>query len=271
MRKFIIGFLMAATAATPLAAQVSQERSERARERYERTAERNAARGGANRQEQKAAARDVRRTWNGGQAQAAQSPQAQLAQRQERRANRVERRADRPQLQGQPRYERRVERLENRADRIDRRADRLDDRGFEGRANQLERRSDRIDRRADRIEDRGDYRQNGRNYRQGQNRWDRNWRQDRRYNWQGYRYQNRALFSPGRYYAPYRGYGYNRFSIGIFLEPLFYGQRYWLSDPYAYRLPAAYPGTRWVRYYDDVLLVDTYTGEVVDVIHDFFW
>jgi hypothetical protein len=34
---------------------------------------------------------------------------------------------------------------------------------------------------------------------------------------------------------------------------------------------AAYPGTRWVRYYDDVLLVDVYTGEVVDVIHDFFW
>jgi len=26
-----------------------------------------------------------------------------------------------------------------------------------------------------------------------------------------------------------------------------------------------------VRYYDDVVLVDTYTGEVVDVIYDFFW
>ena len=28
---------------------------------------------------------------------------------------------------------------------------------------------------------------------------------------------------------------------------------------------------RWVRYYDDVLLVDVYSGEVVDVIYDFFW
>jgi len=26
-----------------------------------------------------------------------------------------------------------------------------------------------------------------------------------------------------------------------------------------------------VRYYDDVLLIDTYTGQVVDVIYDFFW
>ncbi len=36
-------------------------------------------------------------------------------------------------------------------------------------------------------------------------------------------------------------------------------------------MPPAEYGTRWVRYYDDVLLVDTYTGEVIDVIHDFFW
>ncbi|WP_409574764.1 RcnB family protein [Sphingopyxis sp. PET50] len=34
---------------------------------------------------------------------------------------------------------------------------------------------------------------------------------------------------------------------------------------------AAYGGYRWVRYYNDALLVDTYSGEVVDVIYDFFW
>ena len=38
-----------------------------------------------------------------------------------------------------------------------------------------------------------------------------------------------------------------------------------------YRLPPAYGGTRWIRYFDDALLVDTYSGEVIDVIHDFFW
>jgi hypothetical protein len=120
-----------------------------------------------------------------------------------------------------------------------------------------------------------DYRQDRREYRrdvrQAERRWDRRWRQDARYDWQRYRYQNRNIFSPGRYYSPYRGHSYSRFSIGLFLEPLFYNQRYWLGNPGHYRLPAAYPGTRWVRYYDDVLLVDVYSGEVVDVIYDFFW
>ena len=38
-----------------------------------------------------------------------------------------------------------------------------------------------------------------------------------------------------------------------------------------YRLPPAYGGTRWIRYYNDALLVDTYSGEVIDVIYDIFW
>lgn len=101
--------------------------------------------------------------------------------------------------------------------------------------------------------------------------WDRNWRNDRRYDWQRYRYANRSLYRPGRYYSPYRGHSYTRFYIGFGLDPLFYSSRYWLSDPWHYRLPPAYAGTQWVRYYDDVLLVDVYTGEVIDVIYDFFW
>lgn len=28
---------------------------------------------------------------------------------------------------------------------------------------------------------------------------------------------------------------------------------------------------RWIRYYDDVLLIDTRDGYVVDVIYDFFY
>ena len=74
-----------------------------------------------------------------------------------------------------------------------------------------------------------------------------------------------------RYYNPYRGYGYTRFSIGFTLGSLFYGQRYWINDPWYYRLPPAYGDYRWIRYYDDALLVDVYTGRVVDVIYDFFW
>ena len=87
------------------------------------------------------------------------------------------------------------------------------------------------------------------------------------------RQQQRAVQTQQQaaHYSPYRGHSYSRFSIGFALQPLFYSQRYWINDPWQYRLPPAEYGTRWVRYYDDVLLVDTYTGEVIDVIYDFFW
>ena len=101
--------------------------------------------------------------------------------------------------------------------------------------------------------------------------WNREWRNDRRYDWNRWRYSNRNIFRIGRYHSPYRDWNYRRFSIGLFLQPLFYSDRYWISDPWQYRLPPAPPGTQWVRYYNDVLLVDTWSGEVVDVIYDFFW
>jgi hypothetical protein len=101
--------------------------------------------------------------------------------------------------------------------------------------------------------------------------WNRGWRNDSRYDWQRYRYSNRDRFRLGSYYSPYRNYSYNRLNIGFILDSLFYSNRYWLSDPFQYRLPAAPYGTQWVRYYDDVVLVDVYTGEVLDVIYDFFW
>ena len=125
---------------------------------------------------------------------------------------------------------------------------------------------------------RGDWRNDGgdrrdwRNDRRGDRRdWDRNWRNDRRYDWRSWRNFNRNIFRGSRYFSPYRNWGYSRFSIGLFLQPLFYSQRYWIGDPWQYRLPHAYPGTQWVRYYNDVLLVDIYSGEVIDVIYDFFW
>lgn len=102
-------------------------------------------------------------------------------------------------------------------------------------------------------------------------RWNRDWRRDNRYDWYGYRAHNRHHYQMGRYYAPYRNYSYRRLSIGFTLDSMFYGDSYWLNDPWSYRLPEVYGPYRWVRYYDDVLLVDIYTGEVVDVIHDFFW
>ena len=186
----------------------------------------------------------------------------------------------------------------NVANRVDRRQDiRRGDRNRDGRVDrrwdrnrdgQIDRRWDRnnnnrVDRRVDRNRDGRidrnyrDQRQygNNRNWNRDTNRssrnWNRSWRTDRRYDWQRYRQAHRNYYRLGRYYAPYRDYRYRRLSIGIYLGSAFYGSRYWINNPSYYRLPAAYPGTRWVRYYDDVLLIDTYSGEVIDVIHDFFW
>ncbi|MDP3676183.1 MAG: RcnB family protein [Novosphingobium sp.] len=116
------------------------------------------------------------------------------------------------------------------------------------------------------------YRSGFKNAHRDNRRWDRHdWRRDTRYNWSGYRNQHRDIFRAGRYYSPYSNYRYSQLSIGFFLDSGFYGNRYWINDPWQYRLPQVYGPYRWVRYYDDVLLVDIYSGEVVDVIHNFFW
>lgn len=126
------------------------------------------------------------------------------------------------------------------------------------------------DRDRDRDRDRGrDWRtvHNGSDYR----RWDNHWRDDDRYDWRGYRSYNPNIYHLRPYYVPYRGYTYRRLGIGFFLDALFFDSRYWIDDPFYYRLPQAYGPYRWVRYYDDALLVNIYTGEVVDVIYDVFW
>ncbi|HVI98805.1 MAG TPA: RcnB family protein [Sphingomonas sp.] len=100
----------------------------------------------------------------------------------------------------------------------------------------------------------------------------RRWRDDRRYNWRDWRTRNRSTYHLPRYYAPHGwSYGYRRFSIGFRLNSLLFGSGYWINDPYYYRLPPAYGPYRWVRYYDDALLVDIRTGVVVDVVYDIFW
>jgi Nickel/cobalt transporter regulator len=147
------------------------------------------------------------------------------------------------------------------------------DRNNDGRVDRRwdQNRNGTVDRRYDRngngVRDRNWGNNNGWNNGNG---WNRDWRNDRRYDWQRYRYSNRNIFRQPRYYAPY-GYGYQRFGIGIYLDNVLFGSRYRISDPWQYRLPEARWPYEWVRYYDDVLLVDTRTGYVVDVINDFFW
>jgi Ni/Co efflux regulator RcnB len=100
--------------------------------------------------------------------------------------------------------------------------------------------------------------------------WNNGWRNDNRYNWSAWRDMHRDVFRMGRYRPPYSGYAYRRLGIGFTLDRMFFGSTYVLADPYAYRLPPAYEPYEWVRYYNDAVLVDTYTGQVVDVLYGFF-
>jgi hypothetical protein len=102
-------------------------------------------------------------------------------------------------------------------------------------------------------------------------RWDHRWRGNRNYNWADFRRGNHFHFRLGPYFAPYRSHRYSRLQTGFYLDSLFFQPRFFLNNPWSYRLPSVYGPYQWVRYYDDVMLVDIYTGEVVDVIYDFFW
>lgn len=158
-----------------------------------------------------------------------------------------------------------------RADRPDLRPDRRDERA------EFDRRQRRDDRWNDRGRDNGGWvgdrwNGNGGSWRGNQAGWDRDWRRDRRYDWSSFRSRNERAYRLPRYYAPQGwGYGYRRFSIGVTLAPQLWAQSYWLDDPWSYRLPEAYGPFRWVRYYDDAMLVDVRTGRVVDIVYDIFY
>ncbi|WP_300973026.1 RcnB family protein [Sphingomonas sp. LHG3406-1] len=100
--------------------------------------------------------------------------------------------------------------------------------------------------------------------------WRREWRRDRDYDWRRHRDWDRRRFHVGIYVDPF-GWRYRDWDIGWRLPSRFYSARYWISDPWYYRLPPVYGPYRWIRYYDDVLLVDLRSGRVIDRIRNFFW
>jgi Ni/Co efflux regulator RcnB len=100
-------------------------------------------------------------------------------------------------------------------------------------------------------------------------RWNRDWRNDRRYDWRDRRYRDRSRFHLSLYIDPF-GWGYQPYSIGYDLQPSYYQQNYWI-DPAMYGLPYPPPGAQWVRYWNDAVLVDMYSGQVIDSIPGFFW
>lgn len=132
---------------------------------------------------------------------------------------------------------------------------------------QQQRELDRAQARGDRrdIRDqRQDVREARQEFREDRRDRDRRWGDN---DWRDYRGQNRTLYARGNWRAPFR---YNSFRDGARIAPSYYGRGYWVNDPWRYRLPTAVGYQRWVRHYDDVLLVDTRRGYVVRVIRNFY-
>lgn len=105
---------------------------------------------------------------------------------------------------------------------------------------------------------------------------DRDWNRDRRGPSVNINVYRRNVYSPRRYrhgsYRYPRGYNYRRYHYGQRLPVIFYRDRdYWLLDFIAFGLFAPPPGYVWVRYGPDALLIDTYTGEIVQVRYDVFY
>jgi hypothetical protein len=81
-------------------------------------------------------------------------------------------------------------------------------------------------------------------------------------------YYNRLHLSPF-IYPP--GWAYRQWAVGAFLPPLFLTPNYYYPDWAALGLAPPPPGTQWVRYGPDLLLVDVNTGAVVDVAYGVFY
>lgn len=95
-------------------------------------------------------------------------------------------------------------------------------------------------------------------------------RRDQREDWRDYRRDHRDVFRRPAYVGP-RGWVYRPVAPGYRLDQRYYASRYYVVDPYRYRLPVVRGSLRWVRYGNDVLLVDTRSGRVREVYRDFFW
>ena len=90
-------------------------------------------------------------------------------------------------------------------------------------------------------------------------------RQDRRFDGRNMRHSHSV------YVAPYRNWNYRPVTVGYRLQPSFYGSRYYISDYGMYNLRAPSRWQQWIRYGNDLLLVNTRTGRVLEVVHYQGW
>jgi hypothetical protein len=120
--------------------------------------------------------------------------------------------------------------------------------------------------------DRRDWDHNG--YRNDHRDWNRNDDRGRPHWQQGryppvYRSQQRYRYA-GYYRPPIGFYAYN-WGFGDYLPHDWYGPDYLIYDWSSYGLPYPPPGYDWVRVGADALLIDSYTGQVVQVVRFLFW
>jgi Ni/Co efflux regulator RcnB len=90
----------------------------------------------------------------------------------------------------------------------------------------------------------------------------------RHHNQQQVRRHNRGWTA---YAAPVRHWRYRPVTVGYTLQPAFFGQRYFVSNYSAYRLRSPGRFQRWIRYGNDLLLVNVRNGRVLQVVHNRYW
>ena len=95
-------------------------------------------------------------------------------------------------------------------------------------------------------------------------------RQETREDWRDYRRTHGGDFRRGGYAGP-RGYRYRPVTAGYRFAPEYYGRNYWVNDWQRYRLARPGYGQQWVRYGNDVVLIDLRSGRVATVFNAFFY
>jgi Ni/Co efflux regulator RcnB len=120
---------------------------------------------------------------------------------------------------------------------------------------------------AQRRGDRGDVRQERRELQGARQEYREDRRDFRRDDWRSYRNTNRNIYARGNWNA---GFRYQAFNSGGRISSGYYAPRYYINDYARYRLPRPGYNQRWVRHYNDVLLVDVRGGRVIDVLRNFY-
>ena len=77
-------------------------------------------------------------------------------------------------------------------------------------------------------------------------------------------------FHHGFYHRP-NGWYWHRWTYGEFLPFIFFEREYWIDDWDEFDLDDPPPGTVWIRYGNDALLIDEDSGEVIEVVYGVFY